>query len=82
MAGFQAVAGSDGREPGPSKSCSDQAAVLWLIPCPQPQLPAEVTDRFTLGSTDGPVVHVALCYVAGHYFQMALDMLPASGNAI
>ena len=49
-----------------------------LIPCPECELPAEVTDWFSLRSTDGPVDHVALGCIDGHHFRMALDRLPAS----
>lgn len=49
-----------------------------LIPCPECELPAEVTDCFLLRSTDGPVDHVALGCIDGHHFRMALDRLPAN----
>jgi hypothetical protein len=39
-------------------------------------MPAEVTDLFSLSSTDGQVDHLAMACVAGHYFRMALDRLP------
>lgn len=48
---------------------------LTVISCPDCGLPAEVTDRFSLGSTSGPVDHVALCCVAGHLFRMPVDLL-------
>jgi hypothetical protein len=51
--------------------------VLILLPCPACGFPAEVTDRFALNSTDGPVAHLALRCVAGHPFKMPVDMLPA-----
>jgi len=50
--------------------------VLGLLPCPDCGLPAEITDSFTLQSTDGPVDHVALGCVDGHHFRMAVDRLP------
>jgi len=31
--------------------------MLILIPCPECGVPAEVTDRFSLTGTDGPVEH-------------------------
>ena len=49
-----------------------------LVPCPECELPAEVTDWFSLRSTDGPVDHVALGCIDGHHFRMALDRLPAN----
>jgi hypothetical protein len=54
---------------------------LNLISCPECEMPAEVTDLFSLYSTEGPADHVALACVAGHYFRMALDRLPADGQA-
>ncbi len=41
-------------------------------------MPAEIAERFWLSSTDGPVEHIALECVAGHYFRMALDRLAVS----
>jgi hypothetical protein len=53
---------------------------LNLVPCPECEMPAEVTDLFSLHSTDGPVDHVAVACVAGHYFRMALDRLAADAQ--
>jgi hypothetical protein len=50
------------------------------VPCPECELPAEVMDRFALGSTDGPVDHVAVACPAGHYFRMAVDRLSAKAQ--
>jgi hypothetical protein len=36
--------------------------------CPQCDLPAEVIDRFSLASTDGPIAHVKTACMAGHVF--------------
>ena len=54
--------------------------MLTVIPCPHCGVPAEVTERFSLPSTDGPVHHVALRCVAGHHFRMAVDGLPAQAQ--
>ncbi len=51
---------------------------MSLVECPECTLPAEIIERFWLYSTDGPVEHVAVVCVAGHYFRMALDRLPAA----
>jgi hypothetical protein len=51
--------------------------VLTLISCPECFVAAEVTDRFSLPGTGGPVDHVALRCAAGHHFRMPTDMLPA-----
>lgn len=56
--------------------------MLILIPCPGCQVPAEVTDRFWLASTDGEIAHVTVQCAAGHQFRMAVDMLPASAQQI
>lgn len=51
-----------------------------LVPCPERLCfaPAEVTDRYMLPSTDGPVVHVRLTCYAGHNFNAdAGSLLPA-----
>jgi hypothetical protein len=44
--------------------------------CPQCGAAAEITERFALPSTDGPVPHVALSCIAGHHFRMAAERLP------
>jgi hypothetical protein len=51
--------------------------LLTVIPCPDCGVPAEVTERFSLPSTEGPVGHVALSCAAGHHFRMAVDRLSA-----
>ncbi len=48
-----------------------------LVSCPDCGVPAEITDRFCLPSTDGPVQHIALQCAAGHHFRMAADRRPA-----
>jgi hypothetical protein len=54
--------------------------VLTLIFCPECDVPADVTERFSLPSTEGPVDHVALACAAGHHFRMPSDMLPAEAQ--
>jgi hypothetical protein len=49
-----------------------------LLECPTCGLPAEVTDRFTLGGAPGPVEHVKLVCVAGHRCTPPVDRLPAT----
>jgi hypothetical protein len=50
-----------------------------LFRCPDPacQAPAEVTDRFALPSTSGPVEHVRTRCLAGHGFTPRVDSLVA-----
>jgi hypothetical protein len=55
--------------------------VLVLIACPECSNPAEVTDRFMLPSTAGPIGHVVIDCAAGHHFRMASDRLPVGASA-
>jgi len=48
-----------------------------LVACPECELPAEITERFWLDSTDGPVLHVSVSCVDGHHFRMPAERLPA-----
>jgi hypothetical protein len=50
-----------------------------LIACPQPEClaPAQVLDRFTLASTDGPVEHVKTMCLAGHGFTPTAETVAA-----
>jgi len=50
--------------------------VLIVISCPDCGVPAEITERFTLPSTDGAVDHIVVRCAAGHCFRMAADKLP------
>jgi hypothetical protein len=54
--------------------------LLTVISCPDCGVPAEVTERFSLPSTDGPVRHIALTCAAGHHFRMAVDRLTAQAQ--
>ena len=54
--------------------------MLTVISCPDCGVPSEVTERFSLPSTDGPVQHAALSCAAGHHFRMAVDRLPAQAQ--
>jgi hypothetical protein len=51
-----------------------------LVVCPECELPAEITERFWLDSTDGPILHICVTCVDGHYFRMPADRLPADGQ--
>jgi hypothetical protein len=46
--------------------------------CPDCRAPAEITDRFVLESTDGPIEHVRLRCLGGHWFLMPTRSLAAS----
>ncbi len=49
---------------------------LDLVVCPECGEPAEVLDRFTLGSTGGAVEHVRVTCLARHWFLMPAASLP------
>lgn len=49
-----------------------------LVDCPECGLPADVTDRFTLASTAGPVPHLALRCAAGHVLRLPVENLERS----
>jgi hypothetical protein len=51
--------------------------LLIILSCPECEVPAEVTDRFSLTSTDGPVDHVELRCIADHHFRMPAEKLSA-----
>jgi hypothetical protein len=51
--------------------------VLTVISCPDCDVPAEITERFSLPSTDGAVDHIVVRCAAGHCFRMAADRLPS-----
>ena len=42
--------------------------------------PAEVLDRFSLGSTDGPMRHLKIRCAAGHWYTMPADRVQAYGS--
>jgi hypothetical protein len=46
-----------------------------LIPCPQCRAPAQITERFRLASTDGPVEHVKTGCERGHWFTPTAESL-------
>jgi hypothetical protein len=52
-------------------------ASVRLVACPECELPAEITERFWLNSTDGPVPHCRVTCVDGHFFRMPADWLAA-----
>ncbi len=43
--------------------------------CPECGAPAEVTDRFVLESTDGPIEHVRVRCAGLHWFLMSTETL-------
>jgi hypothetical protein len=47
------------------------------VSCPQCSRPAQITDRFTLGSTSGPLEHVKTRCPEGHRFTVLEEDLQA-----
>ena len=61
---------------------NDPPSRLWShamsrVSCPQCARPAEITERFTLGSTGGPLDHVKTRCPAGHWFTVREDRVEA-----
>jgi hypothetical protein len=52
-----------------------EPAVDQPIPCPQCGAPARITDRFSLGSTDGPVEHLKTGCVNNHWLTPPAETL-------
>jgi hypothetical protein len=48
-----------------------------MIACPDPtcRAPARIVDRWTWGSTSGPVEHVKTSCERGHWFTPTVDLL-------
>jgi hypothetical protein len=45
-----------------------------LVDCPTCGLPAEITDRFSLGGAPEPVEHVKVMCVRRHWYTLPVDM--------
>jgi hypothetical protein len=45
------------------------------IPCPQCGASARITERFSLGSTDGPMEHLKIGCVNNHWFTPLAEMV-------
>jgi hypothetical protein len=45
------------------------------IPCPECSAPARITERFRLGSTDGPVEHLKTGCVNNHWLTPLAEMV-------
>jgi hypothetical protein len=52
-------------------------STLQLVGCPQCLAPAEITDRFVLESTSGPVEHLTVRCVNRHRFTITAEHLPS-----
>jgi hypothetical protein len=53
----------------------ESVAMLQVIACPDPtcHAPARIVDRWTWGSSDGPVEHVKTGCERGHWFTPTAD---------
>jgi hypothetical protein len=49
-----------------------------LVDCPTCGLPAEITDRFTLGGAPGPIEHVKVVCVRRHWYTLPVDTIPVN----
>ena len=51
-----------------------------FVTCPDPacQAPAEILDRYRLGSTDGPMEHVRTFCVRRHTFALPTERVPGA----
>jgi hypothetical protein len=58
-----------------------ETTTVFLLDCPQCGLPAQIIDRFTLGGSPGPVEHVKIACLAGHWFTPPADWLRAGEPA-
>jgi hypothetical protein len=58
-----------------------ERATATLVHCPTCGLPAEITDRFTLGGAPGPIEHVKIVCVRRHWYTLPVDMFPVSAPA-
>jgi hypothetical protein len=54
---------------------------LELVGCPQCAAPAEIVERFVLGSVAGPVEHVTVRCVLRHWFALPATQVAATSPA-
>ena len=56
---------------------AEEPAMPDVIACPDPscRAPARIVDRWTWGSTSGPVEHVKTSCARGHWFTPTVDLL-------
>jgi hypothetical protein len=60
------------------KSDNTKLQTGTLVDCATCGLPAEITDRFTLGGAPGPVEHVKIVCVRNHWYTLPVDTFPVS----
>ena len=53
-----------------------------LTTCPECAAPAEVTDRFVLESTSGPVDHAKVLCVRRHWFLLSIESLDRANRRL
>ena len=66
-----------GQPAGPGQGQSRRGETVQIgISCPGCGVPAEIADRFSLPSTDGPVEHVVVDCAAGHHYRQRTGCRP------
>ena len=60
------------------KPAARELAPGALVGCPRCGLPAEISDRFTLGGAPEPVEHVKVVCVRRHWYTLPVDMFPVT----
>jgi hypothetical protein len=53
-----------------------------LTTCPECGAPAEVTDRFVLESTSGPIDHAKVHCVRRHWFLLSIESLDRANRRL
>ncbi len=53
-----------------------------IVDCPECLLPAEVQWRADLASTDGPVAHLKIRCLAGHWYLLPENRLPGRSPGV
>jgi hypothetical protein len=73
------LAGSEvaAKEPPTATSAEVRSTMPDTIPCPQCGAPAQITKRFWLDSTDGPIEHLKTGYLSKHWLTPLADRVQA-----
>ena len=50
------------------------------VACPSCHEPAEILDRFSLETTDGPMRHLKIRCTGGHWYTLPADRVQAYGS--
>ena len=55
---------------------------MTTAPCPQCDRPAEIVDRFSLASTNGPYEHVKIVCSDGHWFTLPAEDVEGTPRSV